>query len=630
VLEGATLATDEPLHMAKTHSGRVCAVSVAEGERLARLPEAGATPESDLPESFGGAVGRWPLVTALGVLLLPLLVSAWVLLVRIGSGFHDVSDNGQNEIHTRDVGRRLVALGPYSRDGWNHLGPAMYYLLAIPYRLTGSHSVGMYVGALLMNAIAVTGIVVIAWRRGKLPMFASIVLGVAVLTHSLGADFLRDPWNPYITVLPFALLLMLVWELSTAHYWALPASAGIATFLVQTHVGYVPLAIPLVVGGAVWLLVTRHRRNVTGSAAAARSRLVRAGIVTAMVLAVMWLPPLIGVIRHTPGNLVTATRYFSRGSTDHSLGQGERVVMQQFSFRPPWVTGALHRDTLTGEPDFVDHAAMPWLLIPFAGSMWMFWRRRHADALTVAVVVAFAAGLGIIALSRTIGPLYTYRLRWTWVLGMLAAAVVAWAAWIAASSFFTRSRRRQLVVPVATVGILLTVALTGASTVNAARTSTPATPESRVLSRLFPPLLKALPHRRGVVLVASTSFESSTYSSGILLWMERLGVAVRTPDNRDTVGAFGEHRVYHGGPIRAIVTIAVDAQYDELAADKSKKLVAYDGLLAPAERVVVAAELAALGVQHRAGHLSDLQLLRRTISVGRRLGHATGFFLEAS
>src|SRR6202022_497886 len=178
-----------------------------------------------------------------------------------GAGFRADSDNALNELRTRDVGRHLVLLGPYSRDGWNHLGPAMYYLLALPYRAAGSHSAGMYLGALVINAIALAAMAWIAWRRGGLPTLLFTTLGIAVVMHALGADFLRDPWNPYITVVPFGLLVFLVWELSVGTTWALPAAAAVTTFLVQTHVGYVPVAIPLLVGGAVWLVLARRRAD---------------------------------------------------------------------------------------------------------------------------------------------------------------------------------------------------------------------------------------------------------------------------------------------------------------------------------------------------------------------------------
>jgi hypothetical protein len=583
-------------------------------------------PEPGSPVETGGSpTDRRPLWIALGLVLLPLVVSAGVLLIRVGSSFHSLSDNGQNELHTRDVGRHLVLLGPYSRDGWNHLGPAMYYLLALPYRLTGSNSVGMYVGALLINAVAVAGITIIAWRRGGLPVFLLTVLGVTVVMQNLGADFLRDPWNPYVTVLPFGLLVFLIWELSAGRPWALPAAAAVATFLVQTHVGYVPLAIPLLLGGAVWLVVVARRRAPDGVAGALEwPRVVRAGLLAALVLVVMWTPPLIGVILHTPGNLLTATRYFLNGKGHHSLLDGYRIVAEQFSARPEWITGAHTPNPFTAEPDFLYTTPVPWLIFPFALAVWLLWRRRVGEAVRLAAIVVVASGLGVLAVSGTIGPVFAYRLRWTWLLGMVPIVLAGWALWVVASRASWPSRKGVLLVPVGAAIAALTVA----NTVSAARTSTPAKPESLTLAKLVPPLVKALPDRKGVVVVRGASFTFFGYEAGTMLWLERIGITAQNFDTPDAAQGVGERRIYHRGPIRAIVTFGYDESFDGLMRDSRQRLVAYQGKLAPNQRPAVVARLAALRQQYQAGLIPTRDFYTGTITLSRELGHAVGAFLS--
>ncbi len=51
------------------------------------------------------------------------------------------------ELRVQDVGRRPVPLGLYSRDGWSHPGPLVFYTLAIPYQIFGSSTSAMVVGA---------------------------------------------------------------------------------------------------------------------------------------------------------------------------------------------------------------------------------------------------------------------------------------------------------------------------------------------------------------------------------------------------------------------------------------------------------------------------------------------------
>jgi hypothetical protein len=581
--------------------------------------EPGATDVRDGPPD------RRPLWIAIGLLLVPMVVSAGVLLIRVGSSFHALSDNGQNELHTRDVGRHLVTLGPYSRDGWNHLGPAMYYLLAVPYRLTGSNSVGMYVGALAINAVALAGILVIAWRRGGLPVLLFTALGLAYVAHTLGADFLRDPWNPYMTVLPFGLLVFLTWELSAGRPWALPPAAGVASFLVQTHVGYVPLAVPLLLGGAAWLVVATRRSGLHGDGAPLDvRRVLNAAMVAGVVLVVMWVPPVIGVLMHTPGNLGTALRFFLHPKGDpHTVLDGYRVVAEQFATRPEWITGAHTPGAFTGEPDFLFHTPVPWLILPVVAAVAVLWRRRNYEAVRLAAIVVIALGLGVLAVSRTIGPVYAYRLRWTWLLAMMAAVLVVWAVWVLGSAASRVRLRPWLLVAIGAGLAVLTVA----NTVSAARTSTPDKPESTRLARLVPSLVRALPKRDGVVVVSSTSFGSSTYSGGIILWLERIGIPVREANSPDAAQGAGQRRVYHGGPIRAAVTVGDDASYDRLAGDPKQKLVAYQGTRSPSERVAILARLDALAAQHRSGALSVRDLYILSVPLARELGRSVGVFV---
>ena len=92
--------------------------------------------------------------------------SPMVRVLTAFSGYTASSDNAANELTVRDVGSHLVLLGPFSRHGWSHPGPAFAYLMAVPYRLFGSDSAAMLVGALLINGVAIATMVVLARRWG--------------------------------------------------------------------------------------------------------------------------------------------------------------------------------------------------------------------------------------------------------------------------------------------------------------------------------------------------------------------------------------------------------------------------------------------------------------------------------
>ena len=553
-------------------------------------------------------------------MLLPLAVSAIALIVDVGGDYLPTGDYAYIEMHTRDVGHHPVLIGLYSRVDWSHPGPAAFYLLALPYRLAGGASIGVNLGALLINGAAIAGMALVARRRGGTPLMLITLVGCGVLARALGPDFLRDPWNPSVTVLPFGLLLFLCWEMTAGESWALPVAAGVASYCVQTHIGYAPMAIPLVAWGAGWLVVRAR-----GAGRRRRRGLANASLIAAAVVAVMWLPPLIDQLVHSPGNFTRIARYFEKPDAKaHTLAQGYRVVGAQFGLAPDWIAGQ-HKLSpfLFGETDLVFSAPAPVLLLPIGMAVIVLWRRRSAEALRLAATLALALVLGVLAVARTIGAVNDYRLRWTWVLGMLGAIVVAWAAWTLVAGRWPRAEGRVL-VPTA---VALLVVFAGVSAIAATRAGTPASgPDklwSSTMAALIRPAAHALPAGDGAVLVHYTSLETLLHAPGIVLGLERRGINAKVEPEPAT--RFGEHRVYRGGPVRAVLTLVSGT--DVLSTRPGARLVAYWGQRPKADLARTIERLSALDAAHVAGRLGEQDWIRR-----RRLlspGDAVAVFMSS-
>ena len=103
---------------------------------------------------------------ALAVALL-LLAAILVALARTLFGtWHATGDYAVIQLRTLDVGSRHTPLvGPYSRYGWSHPGPALFYALAPVLRLFTGHDIGVLAGAIVINGLALVCIVFFAWRR---------------------------------------------------------------------------------------------------------------------------------------------------------------------------------------------------------------------------------------------------------------------------------------------------------------------------------------------------------------------------------------------------------------------------------------------------------------------------------
>ncbi|MGQ0805113.1 MAG: hypothetical protein ACT4PI_14780 [Actinomycetota bacterium] len=568
-------------------------------------------------ESRPGAVRDRRFLLVLALTLLPLLVSAVALVVDVGTTYHAWGDQALIELQTRDVSRHPVLVGLYSREGWNHFGPALFYLLAVPYHLTGGNSIGLHLGALLINGAAIAGMAVIAKRRGGTPLLLLSLLGTAVLVRTLGPDFLHDPWVPFIAVLPFGLLVFLAWAMTSGDAWALPVGVGVAVFCMQTHAGYVLIALPLVLAGAAWLVVGSVRAGQP-----ARTDLRRAGLVAAAVVAVASIPPAIEQLTNSPGNLTEVAEYTNQGDPDEgrqTWADGARVAGDQFTLTPEWVTGADAANPFTGEPAALDTTPVPGLLVPFLLAVIVAIRRRWTDAARLGGTVATALVLGVLSITRVIGNLFVYRLRWTWVLGMLAIVTVAWVGWKLLSAR-TAAAERWL----APVALAVLVPVSAVSAVSAARAGIPYEREATALPPIASDVVDALPERDGEVVVRSDTFSGNLYAAALVLLLEQRGIDIGV--ERANEEAFGEHRVHREGRVRA--TLVVYEGLDTLVPRPELRLVATSSDPSRAERTRLTKRRAALDAEHEAGTIGDERYIVELGKIEARVRSAVAVFTE--
>ncbi|MBK5288990.1 MAG: hypothetical protein JJE46_11025, partial [Acidimicrobiia bacterium] len=322
----------------------------------------------------------------LALVLVPFVVSAVVVLA--GGPVIPLSDRALTELAVRDVGVHPVLLGLFSRDGWSHPGPALFYTLAIPYRIFGSSASALAVGALGINAACIAGMGAIVRRLGSARAGIGVLLFMGVLVRALGPQVVRDPWVLFVTVFPFGLMCCLVWAMTLGRIWALPVATFVTTWLTQTHVGYIALAIPLGVGGAL-VLAWRIRSD------RGRTRAFLKGVLGSVgVLVVCWAPTLWDQL-YGSRNLTTTYNWFRTAREGvHTLAEGARVVFGQFAIPPDWVTGRRRVVLFGGETELRTHTLWPILLVVMVVAALIAWRRRERVALWFLAVIVAALGIG--------------------------------------------------------------------------------------------------------------------------------------------------------------------------------------------------------------------------------------------
>lgn len=345
----------------------------------------------------------------LWAVLITLLAIAPVLAVvitRTGHSYVPTGDIGVTDLRVRDVWNGHIPLvGPFSRFGWSHPGPAMFLLLALPNGLFGHASWTTLVGGAALQGVAIVWLAVLAWRRGGLSLLVAVMTAVSLVYASTGTWVVLVPWNPYVALPFFCLVIFQVWLVATGEPKHLPGLAFVASFLVQTHVGYLPLVAALLVVGGVF--TWRDRR---ATSTPWRRPLVFAGAITA----VMWILPVIDVILDPPGNLAHMFKYFlTGGSGEEAIGvtHGLELIAAEFRLRPSWL-GTSDRAGLLGG---ATTASVAWLLVPIAllGVSWWLSRGRPArDARRFWVISVVLLAASVVTLARVTGFPFPYLFQW--------------------------------------------------------------------------------------------------------------------------------------------------------------------------------------------------------------------------
>jgi hypothetical protein len=485
-------------------------------------------------------------LVALGLALLPLLVSAIGIVVRGGS-LHPWGDQALLELDVRDVGRHFVLTGAYSRYGWRHPGPFEVYLLALPYRLVGERSIGIYLGALLVNGAAIVGIAHVARRRAGTALVVWSMFVTLLLVRTFGPNAVRNPWTPYATVIPCLLMILLGWSLVDGDAWSLPLAVATGSFLVQSHIEYTLLVLVLVGGGLVVLLA----RALAEAGRPRVGRLVKATLIAAAVGVVLWIPPVVQQVTHHPGNLGLLVRFFRDQHPGHSISTALHVIAAEWSWRPNWLVHWGSVRPTTGELDTAS-APVPVMLAVFLAALAASWRRAPS-ARNLLLVVAASWAVAVLSVTHIVGPLYPYLLRWLDALGAATWLAVGWALWTSLASVRERITPAFAAIVAAGLAVIAIVA-----SVASARAPIPYPPESRVLAQIEKPVVAAVRTGSGVVVLRrdDTSYAAATLA-GIALELERHHVPVRIDVRSDgPLGAlFTRSRLYGRERVRAMLTV---------------------------------------------------------------------------
>lgn len=168
------------------------------------------------------------------------VLAAVVALARSAPLFATKADIAVTELYVQLALKGQLVVGPYSRFVWHHPGPLYFWILMPFYALSGEQGVGVYAGALAINALTA---IVIAWvlaRAGR-GALAPLVLGALVAFAWRNRWLLASPWTAHVPVMAGVAVIVLASAVAIGRVGMLPLLIAFGGFAVQTHIALAPM-----------------------------------------------------------------------------------------------------------------------------------------------------------------------------------------------------------------------------------------------------------------------------------------------------------------------------------------------------------------------------------------------------
>ncbi|MGB3733539.1 MAG: hypothetical protein WA964_01185, partial [Ilumatobacter sp.] len=364
---------------------------------------------------------RWLGAIAAAVVALPLIVAVAALAQR---RWYPVLDLAMTEFRVRDVGTRQTPLiGLPGRigalpDQGSHPGPLSFWALAPVYRLFGGSAWAMEAATVSLAFVWIGLAMWIGHRRLGRAGIALVAAIVAVLIRGFGLSVLTQPWNPYMPLLAWLVVLLAVWSVLCDDDWMLLPLLAAASFAAQTHIPYLLMAGALGLLGAGWVVVRRRR-------------LTKPLGWTLGAFGVLWVAPLVDQLGRDPGNIRRLVDHFGAPSEDPiGWGAGVRLMLRHLD-----VFGGFGK-LVTGQARFVqggldpDGAVWPGLvlLVLWIAAFVAAIRSGHKMLVRLHTVLAVTLVLTVVSMSRIFGVRWFYLTLWAWVTTTLIIVATVWSA----------------------------------------------------------------------------------------------------------------------------------------------------------------------------------------------------------
>ena len=516
----------------------------------------------------------WLFVVVVSLLAVTPIIVA-VIAMLSGDAWFPAGDMAQAELHMRGFLSNPPLVGAAGRivsdsglQG-SHPGPGLWVAMLPVYLLGGRSSHALLAAAASVHIVSVIIAVRLAVHRGGRLLAMLTALAALVVIRASGSDFMIEPWNPWLAILPFMIFIFLVGELvapmgsARQKQLALVGAIVVGSYCIQCHAGYAVLVVgALAAAVVVWVRDEYRSQDLTGHQPWSR---VRQGLIFGLTaLLVVWLPVVIDQLRRKPGNVSILLEHFvSPSEPAMGVAQAAKIIATQFNLFGLWLSGPGADAPAEGWARYIGCLLMVSLWF------WATWKVRKADQSAMFRWQMMMAGfvlLGSFSILRIFGPYYEYTVRWFWILSVVTATTSVF--------FLVRMYRLPEKVRISRVslqafGAGASLFLVGVVTVSAVQTADrvklPGKTESRILADLIPEVVQNLDQDARYLLKMYDPYTLDATGFGSVLELERQGFDVGVEFFR--AAAALPHRVRDENDVDTILWVVVGPAIKRADAD---------------------------------------------------------------
>jgi hypothetical protein len=265
----------------------------------------------------------------------PFGVVAGVLLARnsfiFSTPLYEDADMGANSILIEQARRFSLLVGNYSREGFNHPGPAFLYVQSWGESLFWSvlHVVptawsGQLIALYALNALFAALVVGTGYGWTRSVRGAAAVFAVVLLYGVVHPAIFSSDWMPYVYVPAYFCFLVAVASVAAGRVQDAWIAALSGWFLIHGQACFL-LFVPFLAVCAVAALGWPRRRSLGSSLRRFLSGQRRTWIPVAVISVLFLIPIVAELALHWPGNF---GKYFSYGSSSHAGGHSAGQVLR--------------------------------------------------------------------------------------------------------------------------------------------------------------------------------------------------------------------------------------------------------------------------------------------------------------